>query len=69
MAEKAELQSKLHQALKKIDKKQDECDEMSGRLKGNRNNFGFDLGKKMFIFNYAIFLSVSSKNHRARKAG
>jgi hypothetical protein len=35
VAEKAELQSKLHQALKKIDKKQDECDELSGRLKGN----------------------------------
>jgi len=36
VAEKAELQSKLHQAMKKIDKKQDECDELSGRLKGKK---------------------------------
>lgn len=36
VAEKAELQSKLHQTMKKIDKKQDECDELTGRLKVSR---------------------------------
>ncbi|CAF0892932.1 unnamed protein product [Brachionus calyciflorus] len=36
VAEKAELQSKLQQQMKKSDKKQDECDELMGRLKASR---------------------------------
>ncbi len=36
VAEKAELQSKFHQQLKKCDKKQEECDELMGRLKASR---------------------------------
>ena len=36
VAEKAELQSKLQQAFKKSDKKQEECDELAGRLKASR---------------------------------
>lgn len=36
VAEKAELQSKLQQQTKKSDKKQDECDELMGRLKASR---------------------------------
>jgi golgin subfamily A member 2 len=36
VAEKAELQSKLQQQSKKVDKKQEECDELTGRLKASR---------------------------------
>lgn len=36
VAEKTELQSTLQQTLKKIDKKQEEIDELSGRLKASR---------------------------------
>jgi chromosome segregation ATPase len=36
VAEKAELQSKLTKTYRKCDKKQDECDELSGRLKASR---------------------------------
>ncbi|RNA40634.1 golgin subfamily A member 2 [Brachionus plicatilis] len=36
VAEKTELQSKLNQQTKKSDKKQDECDELAGRLKASR---------------------------------
>ena len=38
VAEKAELQSKLHQMTKKCDKKQDECDELMGRLNRGGDN-------------------------------
>ena len=44
VAEKAELQSKLQQTLKKSDKKQDECDELMGRLKLSRQKIS-DLEK------------------------
>lgn len=44
VAEKAELQSKLQQQLKKSDKKQDECDELMGRLKASRQKIA-DLEK------------------------
>ena len=36
VAEKAELLSKLQQQTKKSDKKQEECDELTGRLKASR---------------------------------
>ena len=36
VAEKTEMQSKLAQQTKKCDKKQDECDELTGRLKASR---------------------------------
>jgi chromosome segregation ATPase len=36
VAEKAELQSKLHQEQRRADKRQEECDELSGRLKASR---------------------------------
>lgn len=36
VAEKAELHSKLQQTSKKCDKKQEECDELTGRLKASR---------------------------------
>ncbi len=44
VAEKAELQSKLHQQSKKSDKKQEECDELAGRLKASRQKIA-DLEK------------------------
>ena len=40
VAEKAELQSKLQQQSKKSDKKQEECDELAGRLKASRHKIG-----------------------------
>lgn len=46
VAEKAEMQSKLHQATKKCDKKQDECDELMGRLKASRQKIS-DLEKQV----------------------
>lgn len=36
VAEKTELQSTLQQTVKKIDKKQEEIDELAGRLKASR---------------------------------
>lgn len=44
VAEKTELQSKLQQQVKKSDKKQDECDELTGRLKASRQKIN-DLEK------------------------
>jgi chromosome segregation ATPase len=44
VAEKAELHSKLQQTLKKCDKKQEECDELAGRLKVSRQKI-IDLEK------------------------
>ena len=44
VAEKAELESTLKQTLKKCDKKQDECDELMGRLKASRQKIS-DLEK------------------------
>ena len=44
MAEKTELQSTLQQTVKKIDKKQEEIDELSGRLKASRQKIS-DLEK------------------------
>ena len=44
VAEKAELQSKLQQQTKKSDKKQEDCDELMGRLKASRQKIS-DLEK------------------------
>ena len=44
VAEKTELQSTLQQALRKVDKKQEEIEELSGRLKASRQRIG-DLEK------------------------
>ena len=44
VAEKAELQSKLQQQTRKSDKKQEDCDELMGRLKASRQKIS-DLEK------------------------
>jgi hypothetical protein len=51
VAEKAELQSKLHQQFKKCDKKQEECDELTGRLKASRQKIA-DMEKLITQLNH-----------------
>jgi chromosome segregation ATPase len=49
VAEKAELQSKLQQLQKKADKKEEECDELTGRLKTSRQKIA-DLERQLQQF-------------------
>jgi chromosome segregation ATPase len=58
VAEKAELHSKLQQTLKKCDKKQEECDELSGRLKVSRQKIT-DLERLVQQLNQSITSEAS----------
>lgn len=64
VAEKAELQSKLHQQTKKCDKKQDECDELMGRLKVSRQKIT-DLEKLIQQMNHTAVENDSQNGHEA----